>query len=99
MSRQYPIWNKVTACIYGSKKDWGAKDNSKVEILVGSSSNNSHEIGVVETSRREFPERIVFRLYVNKQVVREMAFENNKGRAGELIKSIDWPPVTIISNN
>jgi hypothetical protein len=42
MSRQYPIWNKITACIYKSGKSYGVKETGEVEVCVGTSSSNSH---------------------------------------------------------
>ena len=40
--RQYPIWNKITACIYKGGKSYGVRKNGEVEVLVGSSASNSH---------------------------------------------------------
>ena len=42
MTRQYPIWNKIQACIYKSNKSYGVKERGEVDIYVGSSSSNSH---------------------------------------------------------
>ena len=30
--RTYPIWNKITACIYNSSKSYGVKDTGENEI-------------------------------------------------------------------
>lgn len=38
--RQFPIWNKVTACIYKSDKSYGVKETGEVEVRVGTSSRN-----------------------------------------------------------
>jgi len=38
----YPIWNKITACIYKGGKSYGVRKNGEVEVLVGSSASNSH---------------------------------------------------------
>ena len=40
--RQYPIWNKVTACIYKSSKSYGVKNTGEVEVRIGTSRSNSH---------------------------------------------------------
>jgi len=40
--RQYPIWNKITACIYKGGKSYGVRETGEVEVLVGSSASNSH---------------------------------------------------------
>ncbi len=51
--RSYPIWNAVTACIYGSSKSWGAKQTASVDVLVGTSSRNSHKFVSHATTHRE----------------------------------------------
>jgi len=35
--RSYPIWNEVTACIYGSSKSYGVKERGEVAVKVGTS--------------------------------------------------------------
>ena len=69
--RQYPIWNNVQACIYGSPKSWGAKLTAAVTVLVGSSSRNSHKFVSHATTHRlhENGDR-EFRFYVDEQCVK-----------------------------
>ena len=43
MSRSYPIWNKVTACIYKASKCYGIQSDGLSEILIGTSKSNSHD--------------------------------------------------------
>ena len=43
MSRSYPIWNRITACIYKGSKCFGVKNDGLNEILIGTSKSNSHE--------------------------------------------------------
>ena len=38
----YPIWNRITACIYKGGKSYGVRETGEVEILVGTSAANSH---------------------------------------------------------
>jgi hypothetical protein len=38
----YPIWNRITACIYKGGKSYGVRETGEVEILVGTSASNSH---------------------------------------------------------
>ena len=83
--RSYPIWNKIQACIYKSSKSFGAKDTSQCEIMVGSSKNNSHLLGRIITKRIETEDSIKFTLSVNDVIIRKMIFENNNGKAGELL--------------
>jgi len=89
MSRSYPIWNKVTACIYNSNKSYGAKDDSNCEILVGSSSGNSHTMAKIRTTRSVMGDEIHFKLSVNDMIIKTMIFENKNGRAGELLNEHD----------
>lgn len=87
MSRSYPIWNKVTACIYGSDKSWGAKSESNVEILVGSSSNNSHLLCRHRTTKTQNEQgNWVFEFIVDGETIKKMEFLDNNGRPGEVIK-------------
>ena len=53
MSRQYPIWNIITACIYKSGKSYGVKNTGEVEIRVGTSSSNSHTFLKHRVTHRE----------------------------------------------
>ena len=52
MSRSYPIWNKVTACIYGSNKSYGVKADGQVDVVVGTSAKNSHDFVSHRTTHR-----------------------------------------------
>ena len=52
MSRSYPIWNKVTACIYGSSKSYGVKETGQVDVVVGTSAKNSHDFVSHRTTHR-----------------------------------------------
>jgi len=38
---EYPIWNKVTSCIYKGPKSYGVRETGEVEVLIGTSSRNS----------------------------------------------------------
>jgi hypothetical protein len=79
--RSYPIWNKVTACIYGSSKSFGAKDDSGIEILVGNGANNSHLFVEINTKKIVLDDVVVFKFYVDGIKVKEAVFKNEKGRA------------------
>ena len=52
MSRSYPIWNKVTACIYGSSKSYGVKAEGQVDVVIGTSAKNSHDFVSHRTTHR-----------------------------------------------
>jgi len=70
--RSYPIWIDVEACIYKSKKSYGAKDCNKQNIYVGTSKTNSHHLAEVVTTRKEIGENTIFRLYVDKKMIKEI---------------------------
>lgn len=89
-SRQYSIWNAVQACIYSGNKSWGAKDVCEVTVNVGSGSRNSHELVTHTTKKIETDDEIMFKFYVDGIKVKEMIFENNKGRAGKLLQSWNY---------
>lgn len=92
MSRSYPIWNKVKACIYQSDKSFGAKEDSNFEIFVGSSASNSHKLVDVRTRRIETDDKILFKFYIDDVKVKEAIFEKKNGKAfGE--------PEMIVYNN
>jgi len=38
----YPIWNRITACIYKGGKSYGVRETGEVTVLVGTSASNSH---------------------------------------------------------
>jgi hypothetical protein len=88
--RQYPIWNRIAACIYQSDKSYGAKETSEVTVLVGSSSSNSHEFVRHATTKRIYDGKVVFTFYVDEIKIKRMIFEDNDGRAGNLIETINY---------
>jgi len=69
--RSYPIWNKVQACIYKAGKSWGAREQSAVDVLVGTSQHNSHFFVNHRTTHRTHEDGSQeFRFYVDDVVVR-----------------------------
>jgi len=71
MSRQYPIWNKVTACIYKSSKNYGVKEKGVVDVYIGTSNSNSHLFCEHKTTHRvlENGDR-EYRLYLDDVVIK-----------------------------
>jgi len=90
--KQYPIWNKVTACTYKSSKSWGARETAAVTVKVGSSSSNSNDLLTHMTTYRKVWSTKkdqyfhVFKFGVDGVVLKAMIFYDNRGRAGELYK-------------
>tara|TARA_R110000822_G_scaffold288004_2_gene409239 strand:- start:8698 stop:9162 length:465 start_codon:yes stop_codon:yes gene_type:complete len=75
MSRSYPIWNKITACIYNSDKSYGVKEVGDTLILVGSSGSNSHRLAKLRTRKVNIsPWLVSFQLTVDGVLVKEMVF-------------------------
>lgn len=91
--RHYPIWNKVTACIYNSCKNYGVKDTGETQIYVGSSAKNSHFFCKhIITQRSKYIEEYgqckIFTFSVDDIIIKQMIFEEDaKGRAGILRKT------------
>ena len=66
MSRAYPIWNDVDACIYKGGKSYGAHDTSEATVFVGTSKNNSEQLARTVTTRRPYgPAHTVFKFGVD----------------------------------
>ena len=74
MSRSYPIWNDVEACIYNPSKSYGAKNTSSNTIHVGSGSKHSKELATVVTTRRSTGDYDIFRLFVDGKVIKKKYF-------------------------
>ena len=51
--KSYPIWNRITACIYKSGKSYGVKRDGLTEILIGTSKSNSHLFGTFSTTHTQ----------------------------------------------
>ena len=71
MTRQYPIWNKVEACIYKGNKSYGVKERGEVEVRIGTSGSNSYHFlnhrtthKVLENGDREY------RFYVDDVLIK-----------------------------
>jgi hypothetical protein len=90
---QYPIWVDVTSCIYNGKKSYGVKTTGDSTIYVGSSSSNSNEFLRTCVTKRECTDAkgnpiFKFAFSVDGIVIKEAHYVNNKGKAGDYIKTI-----------
>ena len=81
MSRAYPIWNQIQACIYkNDNKSYGVKKDGIVNVKVGSSATNSFDFVQHKTTRRELNNDISeFRFYVDGKLIKRSQF-NKKTR-------------------
>jgi hypothetical protein len=52
MSKSYPIWNRITACIYKSNKSYGVRERGEVEVRIGTSGSNSHRFLTHRTTHK-----------------------------------------------
>ena len=79
MSRQYPIWNNITACIYQSNKSYGVKECGEVEVKVGTSRSNSHTFVNHRTTHRllENGDR-EYRFYLDNKCIKRAVLPKNK---------------------
>ena len=53
MSKSYPIWIDVSGDNYKTSKSFGSRDHVTLDINVGSSARNSHELARVSIHMRE----------------------------------------------
>ncbi len=74
--KSYPIWTDVQACNYKSSKSFGSKDTSKMNINVGTSARNSHELVEVITTRRVKGDNTHFAFSVDGHIIKEMVMCN-----------------------
>ena len=80
--RQYPIWNNINSCAYKSRRDingnstgnksYGVKEHGECEIVIGTSSRNSHHFLNHKTTHRllDNGDRS-YRFYVDGIVIKE----------------------------
>lgn len=79
--KSYPIWNRVTACIYKTSRDWGAKREAAVSVLVGSSAANSHAfVDHCATHREHENGDREFRFYVDRECVKRAVLRKGERR-------------------
>ena len=103
MSGQYPIWNKIIACIYEQDKSYGAIDHNTHEIFVGSSNKNKQRLAKVEVKREVHFDIVSFTLYIDNKQLRTINFRRDeKGKATDYLETINYPyneNVNIYGNN
>lgn len=95
MANTYPIWIEINSCAYQSKnKSYGIKEHGTQTIYVGSPKANNERFGEVNITKsikqnfKGFINVVVYRYSFEGVILKEMIFSNNKGRAGELLKTI-----------
>ena len=78
-SRSYPIWNKIQACIYKGVKSYGVKNEGVVNVLIGTSQSNSHDILTHTTTVKKHTKNIQeFRFYVDSKLIKRAFVRDGK---------------------
>ena len=82
----YPIWNRVTACIYkngeNGAKSYGVKETGNVEVVIGTSARNSHPF---------VNHRVTHRLHANGDRSYHFYLDDVLVKRAELIAGTDQP--------
>lgn len=87
MSYSKNIWNAVTSCTYKKAPSWGAYDDCRTTTFTGSSASNSHELAVVEISRKMYDNFIAFNFYVDGKLLKQNIHRRNSLKAGDLLRT------------
>ena len=75
MSKSYPIWNQVQACIYKSDKSYGVKERGEVNIKVGTSRTYSFDFVNHKTTKKEITKDILeYHFYVDDVLLKRSQF-------------------------
>ena len=85
----YPIWNKVQACIYKTGRSWGARKEAAVDVLVGTSRHNSHSfVSHCTTHRTHEDGSQEFRFYVDGQVIKKAIIAPKKRKSDCILEFV-----------
>ena len=85
MSQSYPIWNKITACIYKSNKSYGVRERGEVEVRIGTSGSNSHLFLNHRTTHKVFENGDrEYRFYVDDVLIKRALLPKGSGKIKSL---------------
>ena len=93
--RSFPIWNKITACIYKADRSYGVRETGDVSVVVGTSKSNSHAFVDHSTTHRllENGDR-EYRFYVDRQCIKSAVLKKGASELTWLSdatwNSLDW---------
>ncbi len=69
MSKSYPIWNTITACIYKGSKCYGVQNDGLNQILIGTSASNSHEFVRTRVTHKKHDDgRRTYHFYIDDKL-------------------------------
>ena len=84
----YPIWNRITACIYKSDKSYGVKKDGLVNICIGTSANNSHHFLTHRTTVVRHTKNLQeFRFFVDGKLIKRRFVKD--GQLKKIIKGFN----------
>ena len=79
MSRMYPIWNNIQACIYKGGKSYGVRSEGVVDVKIGTSKSNSHDFLTHTTTVKKHNKNLQeFRFYVDSKLIKRAFVRNGK---------------------
>ena len=79
MSRSYPIWNKITACIYKGSKCFGVRNDGLNEILIGTSKSNSHEFVKTRITHKKHDDGTrTYHFYLDDKLIKKATLKNKE---------------------
>ena len=75
MSKSYPIWNQVQACIYKSDKSYGVRNEGVVNVKVGTSRTYSYDFVKHVTTVKDIDKHTKeYRFYVDNNLIKQATF-------------------------
>jgi hypothetical protein len=79
MSRSYPIWNRIQACIYKKSKCYGIKNDGSNEILIGTSKSNSHSFVKTRiTHKKQEDGTRTYHFYLDDKLIKKATLKNGE---------------------
>ena len=79
MSRSYPIWNKIQACIYKASKCYGVKNDGLNEILIGTSARNSHSFVRTRVTHRKHEDGTrTYHFYLDDKLIKKATLKKKE---------------------
>ena len=73
----YPIWNKITACIYKGSKCFGVRNDGLNEILIGTSKSNSHEFVKTRVTHKKHDDGTrTYHFYLDDKLIKKATLIN-----------------------
>ena len=75
----YPIWNKITACIYKGSKCFGVRNDGLNEILIGTSKSNSHEFVKTRVTHKKHEDGTrTYHFYLDDKLIKKATLKGTE---------------------